>query len=301
MEVMGVRIGPEARHYADRANNRRVDRAEQEATEVSKEHRTAVRNARILHNDAYEDQEGVVYEAGMDIETDSESWTDDEMQVCDNESDSGSDIIIPKKRLRAISESNDDELTEDCTEHASVDEFLDLDTRYSNEKYSFTEVPGPQHPPDSEAKPIEYFSIFFSISLISTMVTETNRYAHQFLSTSKTLKRLSREKKWKPVTILEMKAFIAVLLEMGITRRPTMMCYWNRGSRQIPWFGRMFPRDRFLLIIKFFHLVDNTTLAPPGHPDYDPCGKFNFLVDYANKIFHEKYTPHQQLSIDESL
>ncbi|KAG5883373.1 hypothetical protein JTB14_009071 [Gonioctena quinquepunctata] len=67
MEVMGVRIGPEARHFADRANNRRVDRSELEATEASKEHRTAVRNARILQNDAYEDQEGVVYEAGMDM------------------------------------------------------------------------------------------------------------------------------------------------------------------------------------------------------------------------------------------
>lgn len=67
MEVMGVRIGPEARHFADRANNRRVERAELEATEASKEHRTALRNARILQNDAYEDQEGVVYEAGMDM------------------------------------------------------------------------------------------------------------------------------------------------------------------------------------------------------------------------------------------
>ncbi|XP_017795067.1 PREDICTED: piggyBac transposable element-derived protein 4-like [Habropoda laboriosa] len=234
-------------------------------------------------------------------ETDSESWTDDEVQICDNESDSGSDIIIPKKRLRAISESSDDELSGDCTEHASVDEFLHLDSWYSNEKFYFTEVPGPQHPPDPEAKPIEYFSIFFSFSLLSTMVTETNRYAHQFLSSNNTLKRHSRAKKWKPVTIVEMKAFITVLLEMGITRRPTMMSYWNTGSRQIPWFGKMFPRDRFLLIIKFFHLVDNTTLAPPGHPDYDPCGKFCFLVDYANKIFREQYTPHQQLSIDESL
>ncbi|KAG5865616.1 hypothetical protein JTB14_025789 [Gonioctena quinquepunctata] len=66
-KVIGVRIGPEARHFADRANNRRVDRSELEATEASKEHRTAVRNARILQNDAYEDQEGVVYEAGMDM------------------------------------------------------------------------------------------------------------------------------------------------------------------------------------------------------------------------------------------
>lgn len=67
MEVMGVRIGPEARHFADRANSRRVDRAELEATEASKEHRTFLRNARILENDAYEDQEGAVYEAGMDM------------------------------------------------------------------------------------------------------------------------------------------------------------------------------------------------------------------------------------------
>ncbi|KAG5897024.1 hypothetical protein JTB14_021747 [Gonioctena quinquepunctata] len=38
-----------------------------ERLKASKEHRTAVRNARILQNDAYEDQEGVVYEAGMDM------------------------------------------------------------------------------------------------------------------------------------------------------------------------------------------------------------------------------------------
>lgn len=80
-----------------------------------------------------------------------------------------------------------------------------------------------------------------------------------------------------------------------------MMSYWNTGSRKIPWFGKMFSRERFFLIIKFFHLVDNSTLAPSGHPDYSPCGKFNFFVDYANKIFREQYTPHQQLNINESL
>lgn len=83
--------------------------------------------------------------------------------------------------------------------------------------------------PDPEAKPIEYFSIFFPTSLFSTMATETNRYAHQFLGSNKTLMRHSCAKRWKPVTIVEMKAFIAVLLEMGITRRPKMMSNWNTG------------------------------------------------------------------------
>lgn len=58
---------------------------------------------------------------------------------------------------------------------------------------------------------------------------------------------------------------------------------------------------RFLLILKFSHLIDNRTLAPPGHPDYDPCAKFDFFVIHANKVFREEYTPHRQLSIDESL
>ena len=63
----------------------------------------------------------------------------------------------------------------------------------------------------------------------------------------------------------------------------------------------MFARNRFQLISKFFHLVDNNSSAPSGHSNYDPCGKFNFLVDYANKIFREQYTPHCQLCVDESL
>ena len=67
MEVMGVKIGPQARQFADKANDKRVERAELETTEASKENRTATINAKILENDAYGDQEGVVYEAGMDM------------------------------------------------------------------------------------------------------------------------------------------------------------------------------------------------------------------------------------------
>ncbi|CAK9815649.1 hypothetical protein ANTPLA_LOCUS8732 [Anthophora plagiata] len=51
------------------------------------------------------------------------------MQIRDNENDSGSDIIIPKKRVRVISESSDDELNGDCTENASVEECLDMNSR----------------------------------------------------------------------------------------------------------------------------------------------------------------------------
>ena len=108
-------------------------------------------------------------------------------------------------------------------------------------------------------------------------------------------------KKWKPTTPLEIKAFIAVLLEMGITRRPFIFSYWKKNSRAIPWFSKMFPRDRFISILRYFHLADNRKILPPGNPNYDPCARFAPLVEHANKLFRFHYTPHQYLSIDESL
>ena len=98
-----------------------------------------------------------------------------------------------------------------------------------------------------------------------------------------------------------MKAYVTVLLEMGVIRRPNMYSYWVKNSRQISWFGKMFSRNRFQLILKFFHMVDNNTLFQPGHPNYDPCARFSFIVDHVNNIFRRHYVPHQQLCIDESL
>lgn len=67
MEVMGVKIGTKARQYVEIVNEKRTDRAELEATEASKEHRTFMRNAKVLENDVYKREEGVVYEDGMEI------------------------------------------------------------------------------------------------------------------------------------------------------------------------------------------------------------------------------------------
>ncbi|XP_017765355.1 PREDICTED: piggyBac transposable element-derived protein 4-like [Eufriesea mexicana] len=106
---------------------------------------------------------------------------------------------------------------------------------------------------------------------------------------------------WYPVTILELKAFVAVLLEMGITNRPTIYSYWTESSRAIPWFKKMFSRNRFQNILRCFHIVDNKKSFPPGHEKYDPCAKFNPIVEHANRIFQTYYTPHKMLSIDESL
>lgn len=163
------------------------------------------------------------------------------------------------------------------------------------------ETVGPKHMPPKNSLPMIYFNLFFTHEFLEILKTERNRYARAFFNSTPRISIASRTMEWKNTTVPEMRAFIAVLLEMGITRRPTLFSYWSTNHRYIPWFGQMFSRNRFQLLCKFFHTVDNSTLAPRNSPDYDPAAKFEPVVAHANRKFRYYYSPNQQLSIDESL
>ena len=54
---------------------------------------------------------------------------------------------------------------------------------------------------------IEIFNQFFDDNIIEMMVTETNRYAQQIVS-SRQIRRSSRMNRWKDITREEMKTFL---------------------------------------------------------------------------------------------
>ncbi|XP_066992310.2 piggyBac transposable element-derived protein 4-like [Anabrus simplex] len=155
-------------------------------------------------------------------------------------------------------------------------------------------------PPPNSAL-ISYFNLFFISFLLNLMVSDTNCYAHQFLNKNKD--KLSPQlRKWKDVTLIEMRGFLACILNMGINRKATIASYWSTFSSQsTPWFANMFSFHRFQHIFRFFHLVDSEKCAPPGELTYDPRIRFQPLPDHANNIFRHHYTPYEELSIDESL
>lgn len=169
--------------------------------------------------------------------------------------------------------------------------------------FGFQELPGLKHCPPRNSSPVTYFRLFFTTAILENFVKYTNLYADQFIFANRdSFKEYSRSKKWKPVTVLEMQAFISVLINMGLIKKPTIYSYWWTGSSQyIPWFGRMFTRNRFQAILQFFHLVDTRNLPKPREPNYDPCARFNPLVEHVNRLFKFYFTPGQNLSIDESM
>lgn len=260
-----------------------------------------------LINNVSTDDDYVSSEDELETQT-----TNGEYNCAFSESESDENDIVPTRRqppVTNVSDSDNDEI-EANNLHDSGDDELNDNNDINNIQIpvfreiesgqdipfqpapTYLETPGPKHAPPSDANPIQYFLLFFTMPLLNLIVTETNRYANQFLASQNQLSPHARAKMWRPVTVPEMKAFMAVLFEMGITRRPTIFSYWAKNSRAIPWFGSLFSTNRFQLNLKFYHLVDNTTLFPPGHEQYDPCARFSPLVDHANRLFRFHYTPH---------
>lgn len=67
----------------------------------------------------------------------------------------------------------------------------------------------------------------------------------------------------------------------------------------MPEFRKLMRRDRFLLLMRYLHFVDNATLSTTG--EEKRMGKIKPIIDYLNNRFSTVYTPRRELSIDESL
>ena len=66
------------------------------------------------------------------------------------------------------------------------------------------------------------------------------------LKTAGQLGPSSRLGKWSPVSTLEMKAFLAIIINMGIINLPKIPDYWKTSwESNIPFFGRVMSRNRF--------------------------------------------------------
>ena len=108
---------------------------------------------------------------------------------------------------------------------------------------------------------------------------------------------------WYPTSIPEIKAFFGLAIAMGVVRQPRMWDYW----RQKQWlfhllaFSEVMPRDRFLQIYRYLHVLDDSQAIPRGNANHDPLIKVRTLLDLLQTRFRNLYNPGRELSIDESV
>ena len=204
-----------------------------------------------------------------------------------------------------LEEANQDQDIDVNLEEANQDQDMDVNVQHDGWIFENFRAPNIEpytlgggataiHPID--ARPGDYFDLFWTEELWTHLVTETNRYARQ-----------EREKNpppqfapvWEPVDIEIMKAFIGLCLAMGILQLPCRNDYWRVGKPMFKTsFNSIMPRDRFNFIWRYLHLSNNE--AP--RPDVpDKLSKVRFYIDYLNERFRENYTSYGNDTIDETM
>ena len=166
--------------------------------------------------------------------------------------------------------------------------------------FPFIGTPGLKVTVPDLKEPTDYFSLYFDNDIIDYIVTETNRFADQFLEQNE-ITPSSRAQEWRETNPNEMRVFLAVLLYEGIIQKPVENWYWSkRNSISTPFIKDLIPRKRFEIIMKFLHFSNNETYDAQTHPQ-PKLKKIYELYSLINLKFQTAYVPEKNIAIDESL
>ena len=105
--------------------------------------------------------------------------------------------------------------------------------------------------------PHDFFKSFSEDGMWDSLVQQTNIYAEDSLQNEELL-RHSHLHKWVPVTVPEMKLFIAVVISMGLNEKADLDAYWSTDQvLETPFYSKTMTRDHFLLILSNLHVSNN--------------------------------------------
>lgn len=158
--------------------------------------------------------------------------------------------------------------------------------------------PGPQLDRTASYTPLELFQVFFSDTVVRTLVENTNAYARQ--------NRRDRETGWSPVSGADMYSFLSLVLYMGIVRLKTLKDFWRRDKLfNLPFPTSVMPGRRFLAISRTLHMNHPVAEADnecrKGTAEYDKLCKVRPLYQQILAGCHAFYHPGQHISIDERM
>lgn len=141
------------------------------------------------------------------------------------------------------------------------------------------------------SSPLAYFSSFFSQEVINHILEQTNLYASQ-----------NRQKDWEDVTIAEMKAFLGMLVLMGVHPLPNVDLYWSSDPLfRVDEIANIMTCKRFKKILKNLHLNNNTNMPKRGEAGFDKLYKIRPMISLMNTAFKNSANNTASQSIDECM
>ena len=157
-------------------------------------------------------------------------------------------------------------------------------------------LPGPHGIAVGVMDPLKCFHLFLSHELYDDILAQSNLYAQQQRAAK------NDTSPWKPITKDELMVYIGMNIAMGVISLPKLDQYWSTDPiLPHPWFHTVMSHDRFREILQYIHVIDNTQAPSRSNPNYDKLRKIRPLITALEKNCRELYSPHQQLSVDESI
>ncbi|XP_016372815.1 piggyBac transposable element-derived protein 4-like isoform X2 [Sinocyclocheilus rhinocerous] len=159
-------------------------------------------------------------------------------------------------------------------------------------------TPGPQLVSTATCSPMQYFELFFSKSVLQTVVEHTNAYG--------AMRRGGMKTPWENISIKDLKSFIALVIYMGMLKCFKLTDYWKRSDLySLPYPARIMSGRKFFSMCAGLHLsgpkVDAENDKKRGTPEYDRLCKIKPLYQDIRDACRASFHPSQNISIDERM
>ncbi|GBM01711.1 PiggyBac transposable element-derived protein 4 [Araneus ventricosus] len=138
--------------------------------------------------------------------------------------------------------------------------------------------------------PLALFLALFSMSIMESIVFQTNLYSTQ------------KGKNFSPLTQNELYRFLAINLAMGLKKMPSYRDYWSSCEvLHDSYISKAMSVKRFAWILSHLHLNDNTVQPKRGDALFDKLYKLRPLLSHLSERFLSAFRPSKCQSIDESM
>ncbi|XP_056095279.1 piggyBac transposable element-derived protein 4-like [Rhinichthys klamathensis goyatoka] len=159
-------------------------------------------------------------------------------------------------------------------------------------------TPGVQLVSNASCSPLQYFELFFSKSVMRTILENSNAYG--------AMRHKGKEKPWQDISVKDFKTFLALVIYMGLLKCFTLTDYWRKSDiYSLPYPAQIMSGRTFLRICAALHLsdhkVDAENDAKKGTPEYDRLCRIKPLYQDIRDACRSSFHPFQNISIDERM